>query len=66
MKNVGTRDSQARWVLGFSLFVLAFFSHDAPHWFFLVAGMVLIITAYIRFCPIWFGLKINTHPGGKK
>jgi hypothetical protein len=65
MKNVGTGDSQARWVLGFSLFVLSYFSAGIPHWVFLVLGIVMVLTAFVRFCPVWFGLKINTHSSRK-
>lgn len=61
MKNVGTSDAQIRWILGLSLFVFSFFSEGAPHWFLLAAGLVLLVTAFLRFCPIWFGLRISTH-----
>jgi len=66
MKNVGARDSQARWILGISLFVMAYFLEGASHWVLLTAGSVLLITAFARFCPIWFGLRINTHSTRKK
>lgn len=65
MKNVGTSDAQIRWVLGLSLFVFSFFSEGAPHWFLLAVGLVLLVTASLRFCPIWFGLRISTHKSPK-
>jgi len=63
MKNVGVTDARIRWILGLSLFVFSFFAEGAPHWFLLGAGVVLLATAFVRFCPIWFGLRISTHRG---
>jgi len=62
MKNVGLSDARIRWVLGLSLFVFSFFSEGASHWVLMAAGVVLLVTAFLRFCPIWFGLRISTHP----
>ena len=61
MKNVGTQDSHIRFMLGLSLFVLAYFAEGMPHWFLIIAGLVLFTTAVLRFCPVWFGFRINTH-----
>ena len=61
MRNVGTTDSRARLVLGAGLFLWAFFAQGFSHWVFLVLGAILFLTAFARFCPLWFGLGLNTH-----
>jgi len=65
MKNVGVTDAGVRWILGASLFVFSYFTQGAPHWFLLAVGMILVVTAFIRFCPIWFGLRVSTHRPSK-
>jgi len=66
MKNVGTRDSQVRWLAGSALFVYSFFLGGVAHWLLLTLGAVLVGTAYFHYCPIWFGLRLNTHSTVKK
>jgi len=61
MKNVGVTDAGVRWILGVSLFVFSYFAQGVPHWFLMAVGAVLLVTALLRFCPIWFGLRISTH-----
>ncbi len=61
MKNVGIPESRVRFVLGLLLFIVAYFAEGMPQWFILGAGVVLIVTAFLRFCPLWFGFRINTH-----
>jgi hypothetical protein len=65
MKNVGSKDSQVRLVLGLLFFTMAFFAGGAPHWLFMAVGVILVTTAFLKFCPIWFGFRINTHRTAK-
>ena len=48
MRNIGVQDRQVRIVLGLSLFIVAYL-------------VVLVVTAFFRFCHLCFGLRISTH-----
>lgn len=56
--NVGTVDRVLRIVLGLALIGLAVSGAFAPWGY---AGVVLVVTAFIKFCPIYAvaGLKTN-------
>jgi len=56
-KNVGSIDRILRIVLGLAILALAFVGPKTPFGY---AGIILIITAFINFCPIYAVLKLNT------
>lgn len=64
--NVGTPDRFARIVIGAVLILLPFFSGLAlfanPVWLWasVAVGAVLILTAIVRFCPLYAILGIST------
>lgn len=63
--NVGTPDRLVRIVLGITLLVLPFipglavFANPLAFWAALIAGLVLLVTGLVRFCPLYtlFGLS---------
>lgn len=55
--NIGTLDRILRIVVGLLLTSLVFVG---PKTYWGCAGIVLIVTAFINFCPIYDLLKINT------
>lgn len=63
--NVGTPDRIARIVVGAVMVLLPFFSglflftNPVWHWASIIVGAVLILTAIVRFCPLYaiFGLS---------
>ncbi|PIV80056.1 MAG: DUF2892 domain-containing protein [Rhodobacteraceae bacterium CG17_big_fil_post_rev_8_21_14_2_50_63_15] len=63
--NIGSIDRIIRIVLGIVLLALAFggvsavFAAGAPKWIAAIAGIVLIATAGMRFCPLYriFGIR---------
>ena len=60
--NVGTIDQYVRIVLGLALVVFAFrdgLSIQGWHWAGL-AGLVLLVTAFFRSCPVYSVLGIST------
>lgn len=57
--NVGTADRIIRIVAGVALIAYAAVSHGAIQWI-AVAGVILIITAIVRFCPAYWLLRIKT------
>ena len=65
-KNMGSVDATIRWILGIILILLLFLGRhgfEAPHgihWIGLL-GIVLIVTAIFRFCPLYLPFKINTN-----
>jgi hypothetical protein len=64
--NVGTPDRIARIVIGAVLVLLPFLSGLAlfanPHWLWasIIVGAVLIVTAIVRFCPLYAILGLST------
>jgi hypothetical protein len=64
--NVGTPDRIARLVLGAALVLLpllsglALFANPVWLWASIVVGAVLIITALLRFCPLYAILGVST------
>ena len=65
--NIGTPERLIRIIVGAALCVYFFgFTSGAARWVG-VAGLVLIGTALIRFCPLWAMFGVNTAkrtPGG--
>ena len=65
--NVGTADRIARLVVGLALAALALFSglpaFAEPLWFWgaLVVSAILIVTAVVRFCPLYAPFGISTR-----
>ncbi|PKP85747.1 MAG: DUF2892 domain-containing protein [Alphaproteobacteria bacterium HGW-Alphaproteobacteria-2] len=63
--NLGSIDRVLRVVLGIALLVLAFggmsvfFAAGAPKWIAAAAGVILLATAGMRFCPLYriFGIR---------
>ncbi len=62
--NVGILDQYVRIVVGLALFAFAFqdgLSIQGWHWVGLI-GLVLLVTAFFRSCPIYQALGISTCP----
>lgn len=57
--NVGTADRVLRIIAGTALIVYAAVSHGAIRWIG-VAGLVLIVTGILRFCPAYWIMRIKT------
>jgi len=63
-KNIGTLDRVLRIIIGLALLSLVFIGPKTV-WGYI--GLVLIITAFINFCPIYGMFKLNTaKPDGFK
>jgi hypothetical protein len=68
MANVGTLDRIARFVVGLALLVVAFAVPAAEAalgvawWLLPIAGVVMIGTVAIRFCPLYTVLGMRTCP----
>jgi len=59
--NVGGMERPLRIVVGAALAIYFFgFAEGALRWVGLV-GLVLLVTGFIRFCPLWMMLGISTH-----
>jgi len=61
-KNVGSADKVVRILLAV-LLALLIITNAVSGWLAIVLGIfavVFLLTALLNFCPIWFGLKINT------
>lgn len=56
--NVGSVDRMIRFILGFALLGIFFLEGNVKY--FGVVGIVLIITAFIKFCPLYPLFSINT------
>ena len=59
--NVGSMDRVVRVVLGLGL-LSAFFLLEGPLRWVGLAGVVLLLTAAVSFCPLYRVLGINTSP----
>ena len=74
MINVGTPDRIMRIVLGLILLAIPFLPMTASlfaawgAWKFLVAavGLVLIVTGFVRICPLYAILGIDTCPANRR
>ncbi len=56
--NVGSVDRMIRFVLGIALLGLFFLEGNIKYVG--ILGIVLIATAFIRFCPLYVPFRINT------
>ncbi len=56
-ENIGTIERPIRIILGVFITSLAFWGPETP-WAF--AGLIFVITGFIRYCPIWHSMGINT------
>ncbi|MBB6177072.1 hypothetical protein HNQ82_001903 [Anoxybacillus tengchongensis] len=56
--NVGSVDRMIRFVLGIALLGLFFLEGNIKYVG--ILGVVLIATAFIRFCPLYVPFRINT------
>ncbi len=59
--NVGATDRTARLILGLGLLGGAFFARGDWRWI-AAPGAVLIVTAFMRFCPAYWLTGIRTCP----
>jgi membrane-bound ClpP family serine protease len=57
-KNVGKTDQILRMILGIVLIIFAVINPSKNWWGFL--GIVPLLTAFFRFCPIYLPFKIST------
>ena len=64
--NVGSADRITRIIVGLALILvplvsgLALFANPLPYWGSVIVGAVLIITALVRFCPLYTILGLST------
>lgn len=56
--NIGWKDRVARVVIGLLLLVGVY---NGGSWIVGLIGLVLIVTAYFRFCPAYLLFDVNTH-----
>ncbi len=61
--NVGGIDRVLRVILGLGLLSLLFILEGNARWFGLI-GLVPLLTATIRFCPLYSLIGMNTCPAG--
>jgi len=57
-KNVGNTDRVVRFVVALVLAVLYFTA--IPNIWLIVFAVILAVTAFVNYCPIWTLFKINT------
>lgn len=58
--NVGENESLTRLIAGAVLLALSFLAAGLLQWIVLLAGMVLIATGIVRWCPIYNAMKKST------
>ena len=63
-KNVGNTDKWVRIVLGVALIAVLIFVQSAWRWVGLV-GVVLVVTAFLNFCPLYALFGIHTNKDAK-
>ncbi|GGJ61231.1 hypothetical protein GGR02_001194 [Anoxybacillus voinovskiensis] len=56
--NVGSADRIVRFILGISLLGLFFLEGNIKYVG--ILGIVLIVTAFMKFCPLYVPFRINT------
>lgn len=56
--NVGSLDRVIRIILGFALISMVFVGPQTPWGW---VGALLVVTAVIKFCPIYGALRLSTH-----
>lgn len=55
--NIGTIERPIRILLGFFITSLAFWGPETP-WAY--AGVIFILTGFVRYCPIWHLIGVST------
>ncbi|MFO1303976.1 MAG: DUF2892 domain-containing protein [Burkholderiales bacterium] len=63
--NVGGIDRTVRIIAGLALLSLFFFLDGNAKWFGLL-GVVMVVTAGIRFCPLYSLIGVNTCPTSQR
>jgi len=63
--NIGSIDRAVRIVVGLALLSLVFLLNGSGRWLGLV-GVVLLLTAWFRFCPLYTVLGISSCPVQQK
>jgi hypothetical protein len=63
--NVGSIDRLLRIVLGLAMLSAIFLLDDSARWFGLI-GLVPLLTATVRVCPLYTVLGISTCPAERK
>lgn len=64
--NVGSADRIVRIIVGLALMLvpfvsgLAFFANPVAQWGSVVVGLVLVVTALVRFCPLYTILGLSS------
>ena len=56
-KNIGTFDRILRIIIGLAIVSLAFIG---PKSLYAYAGLILVVTAFIEFCPLYSMIKISS------
>lgn len=56
--NIGTIERPIRIALGLFITSLAFWGLETP-WAYV--GLIFVITGFMRYCPIWHTLGVNTN-----
>lgn len=64
-ENVGSADRMIRIILGLALLILVFVLEGAMRWIGL-AGVVLLLTAAMKSCPLYSLFGMSTCPAQKK
>ena len=70
--NVGTPDRIVRLILGLLLIAAPFltgwelFANAIWTWAFVLVGLVLVVTGFVRFCPAYRILNVSTSTGNKQ
>jgi uncharacterized membrane protein len=62
-KNIGKTDQLLRTIIGIVLLVFAVIDPSKNWWGFL--GFIPLVTAWVRFCPLYVPFKINTSKDEK-
>lgn len=62
--NIGSADRIIRVILGLALLSAIFFLDGKERWFGLL-GLVPLLTAAVKFCPLYTALGIRTCPAAK-
>lgn len=60
--NVGDQDRNIRMGVGAALLVLFFVLNGPLQWVSGIAGLILLVTGAMRFCPIYMVINKNTLP----
>lgn len=56
--NIGTTERPIRILLGLFITSLAFWGPETAWGY---AGLILVVTGFIKYCPIWHALGVDTN-----